>query len=159
MPGGWMLIAAVAGVLVLGAALLPFWRKWKARRRAQANEQAQRAFRLQRERLEAVFFDKASNSGKPRGLRWVDCDFANEVVFATRKSGGSLAAFVGVTVSFEAIEGGPMEGVEAVGNLRAATGVFYQQGNQWNTDGRVVFNLTPSEAVEHYRQELTLVDE
>ncbi len=153
----WMIVVAVVAVLG-GAAMLP-WRRWKERHEAEQRQRARSGFRRQRERLEAVFFDKAANSGKPRGLRWTRCDFSDAVVFATRKSGGGLTAFVAVSVSFEAIEGGPMEDVEAVGNLRAATGVFYQQGNEWHTDGRVVFNLSPTEAVEHYSQELTLVHE
>ena len=32
---------------------------------------ALRVFRLQREMLEAKFFDLASTQGKPRGLRWL----------------------------------------------------------------------------------------
>ena len=67
-----------------------------------------------------------------------------------------LQAFVAVTISFEAIEGGPMEDVEAVGNLRAATAVFYFSGGAWHTDGRAIFNLNPTEAIA-YCQDFEMV--
>jgi len=68
-------------------------------------------------------------------------------------------AFVGLTVSFEAVEGGGMEDVPAVGNLRAATALFRHDGRAWQTDGRVLFNLEPAEAVAYYERELeTIVD-
>ena len=62
-----------------------------------------------------------------------------------------------VTISFEAIPGGPMEDVEAVSNLRAATAVFRLAGNRWQTEGRAVFNLNPTEAIAYYRDELEIV--
>ncbi len=51
-----------------------------------------------------------------------------------------------------------MEDVEAVGNLRAATAVFFYDGKKWTTSGRALFNLNPSEAIRHYRHELETVD-
>ncbi len=68
-----------------------------------------------------------------------------------------MSAFVAITISFEAIEGGPMEGVEAVGNLRAATAVFRVRRRSWATDGRAIFNLNPTEAVRYFRENLELV--
>src|SRR5690606_31115509 len=111
---------------------------------------ARQEFRLQRERLEAKFFALASSTGKPRGLRWVDCEFDDHITYARDRKSGQLSAFVGVTIAFEAIEGGMMEGVEAVGNLRAATAVFIYNGRAWDTLGRVMFNLNPSEAIAYY---------
>ena len=67
-------------------------------------------------------------------------------------------ALVGVTISFEAIEGGDMEGLEAVGNLRNASAVFFYQDGQWQTGGRVIFNLNPDEAVEHFKQGYERID-
>ena len=46
------------------------------------------------------------------------------MAYARHRRSGELSAFVSVTIGFEAIEGGDMEDVEAVGNLRAATAVF-----------------------------------
>ena len=78
--------------------------------------------------------------------------------FAKDRATGQLRALVAVTISFEAIEGGGMEDVEAVGNLRAATAVFFFDGTKWKTNGRALFNLNPAEAIEHYRHELETVD-
>ena len=127
-----------------------------ARRQAEF-ELARRDFHRHRERLEAKFFDLASNSGKPRGLRWTECDFDNDVTYARQRSTGQLCAFVSVTIGFEAIEGGAMEGVEAVGNLRAATAVFGLIDGRWHTEGRSLFNLSPSEAIAHYQDNLEMV--
>ena len=50
-----------------------------------------------------------------------------------------------------------MEGVEAVGNQRAATAVFRIDQGQWSTEGRAIFNLNPTEAVQFYQANLELV--
>ncbi len=115
-------------------------------------------FQLRREWLEAEFLKLASRSGMPRGLAWVNCDFDDEVQFAKDRASGKLRALVAVTISFEAVEGGGMEDVEAVTNLRAATAVFFFDGRKWTTNGRALFNLNPSEAMRHYRHELETVD-
>jgi hypothetical protein len=104
-------------------------------------------FRQQRERLEARFFDIAAATGKPRGLRWTDIDFDDAVCFAIDRDKKQLLALVAVTIGFEAIEGGGMEEVEAVSNLRAATAIFHLEGKWWSTNGRVLFNLEPVEAL------------
>jgi hypothetical protein len=131
----------------------------KAERAAEEYRRARRDFHHQRERLEAKFLELAGLSGKPRGLRWKDCDFADGVAYARDRQTGELCAFVGVTISFEAIEGGGMEEVEAVSNLRAATAVFRRAGEQWKTDGRAIFNLDPVQAIAHFQDTLMLVGE
>ncbi len=142
----------------LAARLFKFWKKPSSVEVQKAEfETARREFHIQRERLEAKFFELASHSGKPRGLRWTECDFENDVTYARQRSSGQLCAFVSVTIAFEAIEGGFMEGVEAVGNLRAATAVFHRTETRWDTDGRALFNLSPSEAINHYQENLVMV--
>jgi hypothetical protein len=153
----WIIVAVVALALLLASPFLVRGvRSWRAARRL---ADAKDAFHRQREHLEIDFLKKASGSGKPRGLRWVDCEFADEVTYARDRARQSIVALVAVTVSFEAVEGGGMEEVEAVGNLRAATAVFYYAGGQWTTDGRVVFNLEPREAVAYYDSQLELIPE
>jgi hypothetical protein len=107
-------------------------------------------FRKQRTQLEAQFFHAAASSGKPRGLRWTRCEWGSAVELARDKKTGQLLALVGVTISFEAIEGGDMEGLAAVGNLRNASAVFFFDGLRWSTAGRAVFNLNPDEAIRHF---------
>jgi hypothetical protein len=143
-------IFGVAAVVLVGAMLA--WRPLREGGRRRRLVQAQRDFRIQRERLECLFLELAAASGKPRGLRWGDCSFENDVAYACDERSGELSAFVALTIRFEAIEGGGMEEVEAVGNLRAATAVFHFDGRRWQTSGRVVFNLNPTEAIAHFRQ-------
>ena len=50
---------------------------WRARR----EELAVHSFRLQREQLELQFLRQAQALGKPRGLRWVECDWLDTVTF------------------------------------------------------------------------------
>lgn len=151
---------AVALILVLGAALFYVLRR---RRGGPTTDEtlayARLAFRQRREWLEADFLSHASQSGRPRGLAWVDCDFENEVAFARDRHSGNLRALVGVSIRFEAVEGGGMEDNPNVGNIRAATAVFRFDGLNWATDGRTLFNLNPSEAIAHFQHELELVEQ
>jgi hypothetical protein len=121
-------------------------------------ELAAARFQQQREHLEADFLQAASRSGRPRGLRWKQCDWEREVVFARDKKSRELTALLGVTIQFEAIEGSDMEGLPAVGNLRHASGVFFFRGGRWRTAGKAVFNLDPSETLEHFKQQYERVD-
>jgi hypothetical protein len=149
-------LAAVLASIAVAAYFL--WRPYRQARQEKMFARARREFHLRREQLEAKFLDQASESGKPRGLRWIDCDFENDVTYARDKRSGQLSAFVGVTISFEAIEGGGMEDVEAVSNLRAATAVFgFDEKRQWYTQGRAIFNLNPAEAIQYYQANLELV--
>lgn len=144
---------------LLGAAVALAWKPVRSALRAARYERARKDFRRQRERLEAKFFQLASSSGKPKGLRWTNCEFENDVAYARDRHSGELCAFVAVTISFEAIEGGLMEGVEAVGNLRAATAVFRTQGDRWHTEGRALFNVNPAEAIQRYREDLEIISQ
>lgn len=147
------MFAAVGMALAVALA----WRPLRAAARTRRLAQASQLFHRQREWLEVRFVSMASSSGKPRGLRWLDCEFDNAVSYARNRRTGQLSAFVATTISFEAIQGGPMEDVEAVGNLRAATAVFHYDGREWTTNGRVVFNLNPVEAIAYYQDHLELV--
>jgi hypothetical protein len=155
MPG-WLFpaMAALSAVVIVVALA---WRPVRARLRENQLALARKDFHRQRERLEARFFTLAARSGKPRGLEWVRCDFDDDVIYARHRHSGELSAFVGVTIGFEAVEGGGMEEVEAVGNARAATAVFRVERGLWATDGRALFNLTPSEAVAFYQDNLEFV--
>ncbi|MCH7685875.1 MAG: hypothetical protein IH899_04200 [Planctomycetes bacterium] len=141
-----LISAGVLVTLVFLAALL--WkplRKWQQQQEA---EQAMQAFRLQREQLEAKFFDLAGSRGVPRGLRWLECDWQNDVTFARDIGSGLLTAFVAVNIRFEALEGEDMEDVEAVSTVRDAAAVFHYQKGRWGTGGRPLFNMNPHDAIE-----------
>jgi hypothetical protein len=155
MAEWWMPIIAGLAVVAVMAALV--WRPVRARLRERELSRARREFHRHREHLEARFMRLAGESGKPRGLEWVRCDFDDDVLYARHRPSGELRAYVAVTIGFEAIEGGGMEDVEAVGNLRAATAVFHVERGSWGTDGRALFNLNPAEAIAYYQDNLELV--
>src|SRR5438105_3451833 len=134
MHWGWMALIAAGSFLAVMA--LELLRRHYKRSVLQAGSR----FLQQREHLEADFFQAASRSGKPRGLRWIDCDWDSNVVFARDRQTRQIIALVGVTIQFEAIEGSDMEGLPAVGNLRNASGVFFLDRGRWRTSGKVVFN-------------------
>lgn len=127
---------------------------WGRRSHTKRADRARATLPAEREQLERKFLQAANATGKPRGLRWVECNFQEGALFAYDRTNGDICALRGVTIRFEAIEGGGMEEVEAVGNLRYATAVFNYRKNIWTTDGRAVFNLSPQETLEKYRGSL-----
>ncbi len=148
----WLTIVVVA--IVLTAYLLAKTLRLQGEPVAAARQR----FVQQREHLEAEFLRAARASGKPRGLRWMDCDWEPDVVLARDRKTRQLTALVGVTIRFEAVEGSEMEGLPAVGNLRNASGVFYLEAGRWRSAGRAVFNLNPGEALEHFKQQYERVE-
>ena len=146
------------GIAFVLLALVVLWPRVRDYWAMSELERVRNIFYRRREWAEAKFMTLASESGKPRGLAWVECEFDNGVSFARDRESGDLRALVAVTISFEAIEGGGMEDNPNVGNLRAATAVFRFDGNDWPTDGRAIFNLNPLQAIEHFQHELETVD-
>jgi hypothetical protein len=123
-------------------------------------KRARQQFLQQRERLLGDFLAAASASGKPRGLRWKSVTWdraegANEVVLARDRHTGAILALAPVLIQFEAIAGSDMEGLPAVHNVRMASAVFhygYRKG-AWQTTGKAVFNLGPTEAIAHFKDQ------
>jgi hypothetical protein len=113
---------------------------------------AKEMFLLERERLQTLFLPAAAATGKPRGLRWVQCQFEEEVAFARDRHSRQLVALVPVTIRFEAVAGSDMEGLPAVGNLRNASAVFFFK-RRWHTNGKAVFNMNPNEALLHFQHQ------
>lgn len=131
-------------LIIVAVTAVPLLKRWQRREAATAIKR----FRLQRERLEARFIDLARSLGKPRGLRWLDCDWLDAVTFARDRQSGLLTAFASINIHFEAVEGGDMEDVAAVGTVRDAVAVFHFQGGAWGTGGKALFNMNPQEAIE-----------
>jgi type II secretory pathway pseudopilin PulG len=143
-----IIVGVLLGIVAVAAAVALLGR----RRIAKKEEQRRSALRLfagQRAELPARFLEAAAATGKPRGLRWKAVELSGAPLFATDPS-GVLYALAGATISFEAVEGGAMEDVEAVGNLRSATAVFVHRDGEWTTEGRVIFNLEPAEAIARF---------
>lgn len=147
-------VAAATLLVITALALRKPWKAWRDRRES---DRARREFRRQREMLEAKFFDLAAASGKPRGLRWLDCDWLEAVSFARDRQTGLLTAFVAVNIRFEAIEGGDMEDVAAVSNIRDAAAVFHYEKGHWGTGGRALFNMNPADALDRLQHQFVSV--
>jgi hypothetical protein len=151
MGWSWLVIA-----LVLVCVLLPAlaWRPLQRWAREAQAKVARRLFVQQREHLEAKFLQVVAASGKPRGLRWMSCEWDSAFELAREVPSGRLAALVGVTVKFEAIEGSDMEGWPNVAYPRNATAVFFFDRGAWQTAGKAVFNMNPDEAIKHHHYEV-----
>jgi hypothetical protein len=121
--------------------------------------QAKRGFHVQRERLEAKFIQLAANQAKPDAPRWADCSFADDVAYVRNRATGELSAFVAVSIATEEPDRSMAGTADAVGNLQAGTAVFRFDRDHWVTDGRAILNLSPSEAVKYYRDDLEIVAE
>src|SRR5581483_4495772 len=93
------IIGAVLVVVGLVAALV-IWRPMRRLGRELVVARARESFRLQRERLEAKFFDAAAATGKPRGLRWKECQFEDTMDLVRDRRTGELLALVPVTIAF-----------------------------------------------------------
>lgn len=155
MPQSLQVVLAGIGIILVAQFV------WRRLRKLQQQAQRQLAtleFKELRPQLQEKFLAAASATGKPRGLRWKQCDLDTNEVFAIDRANGELHALVGATVSFEAIPGGGMEEVEAVGSLRSATATFVYRKDEWTTDGRVVFNHEPAETLAKYQESLELYE-
>jgi len=150
----WYWWCLAAGLLIVS--LVAWWKLRGVGGQIQ-HERARELFRLQHERLEAKFLDAAAATGKPRGLTWVDCEFEPNLELVRDVRTKQLMGLVPVTIKFAAVAGGPMEGVEAVDNLRYATAVFTFQGGQWIPDGKARFNMHPAEVIEHFAGQVVRV--
>lgn len=152
---GWGLSLGALAVVVAAIAFRRRIRSWWRRREAR---DAARSFKRHREVLEAKFFDLAAASGKPRGLRWIDIDWLDGLAFARDRQSGLLTAFVAVNIRFEAIPGGDMEDVVAVGNVRDGAAVFHFERGNWGTGGRALFNMNPEDALTRLTHQFESVE-
>ena len=152
----WWLQAGAGAVLAL---LVLIWRPVRAASREARFAQARRGFHAQRERLEVKFIHLAAANAQSRTLHWADCDFDDDVAYVRNRNTGELSAFVAVTVATDDFDD-PSVGVgDLVGNLRAGTAVFRFDRDHWETDGRAILNLSPTEAIRFYQNDLEMVDQ
>jgi hypothetical protein len=151
--GWWILLGVVA--VAAGAALA--WRPLRAAAREARFTQAKRDFHKQREWLEAKLIRLASTHVKPDSPRWADCDFDDAVAYVRHRATGELSALVGITVAMERIGHSPASASDLISNLRAGTAVFRFDAGHWETDGKVLLNLSPSEAIRFYQNDLEIV--
>ena len=156
MPEPWwwilVLLAATTGVVIL------LWRPARGAAREARLAQAKRFFHRQRERLEAKFIQLAAAQTRPDAPRWSDCDFDDAVAYVRNRATGELSAFVAVTVALDGLPNlATSSASDLIGNLRAGTAVFRFDRDHWETDGRAILNLSPSEAIRFYQNDLEVV--
>ena len=155
MQGYWWIVLATALLGLSAIAILwrPLLTSWRETRFAEAC----RDFHLQRERLEAKFMILGMVEDRPVEDRWNDCRFDDDVAYARSRASGELSAFVAVTIHLDA-PAGPLsiEG-DLVDTSCEATAVFRFDGRHWDTEGRAIFNLTPTEAIHFFERDLEMV--
>jgi hypothetical protein len=144
----WPFLVPVGGLLLALAA----WWLYRLGREVQT-ERARESFRLQKERLEDIVLKAASATGKPRGLRWVSCRFADEFTLVRDRATRRLAALIPVTVRFDPEPGGDMEGLPAAAEPRQATAVLHFRRGEWISEGQTLFNVTPADAIRLHSRE------
>ena len=103
-------------------------------------------YQRQRTSLQRQYFELASSTGLPRGLRWLSCDWLEAHVLLRDRTTKQPNLLVSINLRFEAIEGSDMEDVAAVSSIRDACAVFQWQNNAWTTSGRTLFNMNPEVA-------------
>jgi hypothetical protein len=158
----WVYWIAIAALVALAGCWRPARVHWQRRVLARAR----RDFRFQRERLEMKFVqlaamddDTARRPGaEPGDDVWEHCYFGDDVAYVRSRGSGELAAFVAVTVGIDAYDPAATGTGELAPNRRAGTAVFRWGGSHWETDGRLMFNLSPYEAIRLHRDDLELVE-
>lgn len=155
MSDNWWLWTSAA-LLLTG--LLYFWGPvWRAIREARF-ARVQHEFHSHRERLEAKFVQLAAAHAKPESPRWEDCEFADDVSYVRHRLTGELSAFVAVSITIEDDPQGPDFSLgDAVGKMQLGTAVFRFDRDHWETDGRAILNLNPTEAVRYFNRDLKIV--
>lgn len=153
----WWLI----GILIIALAWLYLWRPLRAMSKEVQFIKAKKFFHTQRERLEAKFVSLASKRSKSDSSRCVDCTFSDDVSYVRNRTTGDLSAFVAISIPVDVEDPSSLTNNtgDAVVNLQLGTAVFRYDRDHWETDGRAILNLSPSEAIRFYRKDLIKVGE
>lgn len=114
-----------------------------------------RQFHRQRERLEMKFLFLASRGTLAPGAHWMDCEFEDEVAYVRNRKTGQLCALVGILL----IKRHPLDFLSTSSRCRVGTAIFRFARNRWDTDGRAVLNLSPSETIRFYQDALEVLDQ
>lgn len=146
----WYILATAVFLGVVVGFLI--WSPIRAAVRNARFADARREFHLRREWMEAKFIKRAAATAKSDTFRWVECEFDNDVSYVRNRSTGELAAFVAITVGLE-----DSEEHRRTDRYQAGTAVFRFLHHHWDTEGVALLNLTPSEAVRYYQDNLEIV--
>ena len=155
MPEPWLWISVACAMVA--AVVLLIWYPYRATAREARLMQARKEFHRQREWLEVKFISLAPSQGKADAPRWSNCEFDDDVSYLRHRTTGELSAFVAVTVALEEIGLATSSATDLMSNLQAGTAVFRFEKDRWVTDGRVILNLSPDEAIRFYQNDLEMV--
>ncbi|HVJ83626.1 MAG TPA: hypothetical protein VNC50_21345 [Planctomycetia bacterium] len=136
--------AAVSACAVLALAIRPLM----IRRRLYLYRRYIRDFAVEREQLEAKFFDLASQTGEPSGWRWDGIEFDSSVSFVRDRSSGRVSALVEATIDLAPPEADAAS--EDGHEVQHATAVFHVRRGHWTTKGRIFYNMSPREALHRF---------
>jgi hypothetical protein len=142
---------------MVAVVILLLWRPCQAAARGARLIQARKEFHKQREWLEVKFISLAGPHGRPDAPRWSNCEFDDAVWYVRHRTSGELSAFVEVTVALEGIGHLTTSATDLMGNLQAGTAVFRFDKDHWVTDGRVILNLSPNDAIRVYQDDWEMV--
>lgn len=149
----------ILGIVLLMIAWVGLWRPLRAVFREAKFAKAKIFFHRQRERLEAKFIRLASTRAKSDSPRCSDCTFSDDVSYVRNRMTGELSAFVAVSIAMEDTNTSNHNTGDAVGNLQLGTAVFRFDRDHWETEGRAILNLGPSEAIRFFKNDLEKVGE
>ncbi len=147
-----MLLPLVLGAIA-GAAFL--WPRVRLVLRHHRLIEIRRQFHWHRERLEVKFLQLASRGTVAPGAHWMDCEFEDEVAYVRNRKTGQLCALVGIIL----VKSNMLDISQPPSRCRVGTAIFCFVRNRWDTDGRPVLNLSPSETIRFYQDALEVVDE
>jgi hypothetical protein len=155
MPEPWWWIPIACATFAVFVFLL--WRPCQAAAQEARLAQARKDFHKQREWLEVKFISLAGSQAKLDAPRWSNCEFDDAVSYVRHRTTGELSAFVEVTMALEGIGHLTTSASDMMSNLQAGTAVFRFDKTRWVTDGRVILNLSPNEAIRFYQDDLEMV--
>jgi len=141
-------LGAVAGLMVWAPRLRRTVRLHRLR-------EIRRRFHQQRERLEMKFLCLATQGTLAPDVPWMDCEFEDEVAYVRNRRSGQLCALVGILLR----KRDPWAEPPPSGVCRVGTAIFRFARNRWDTDGRAVLNLSPSETIRFYQDALEVLDQ
>jgi hypothetical protein len=118
------------------------------RRLFRGEPDARVAFRTDQSALLKAFRQAAAASGRPRGLIWVEVEPDGEPVFVRERGTRQLVALLPAMVRFEPEPGSDLEDVPQAREARPVVALFTFDGRAWQTVGRAVFNLSPTQVIE-----------
>ena len=166
MPFAWLVVCLLSLAVILPLAVaVALVQRVRQRRNTSSPKPPlaiiKRRFHAQRERLEAKFVQLAAVSADAEMRRWAGCSFADDVAYVRSRATGELAAFVAVTVTPDLTpddaESVAYGAADANRTFQSGTAIFRFDHDHWETDGQAIRNLSPAEAVRHYRSEFEVV--